>query len=74
MQAIVDFLTGFIDAIGKIIDFIIDFFADLVFVIATLGQFILEIPGYFVWLPGEIIALILTVFSIVVIYMILGRH
>lgn len=74
MQAIINFFTGFIDAIGQIIDFIIDFFADLVFVITTLGQFILEIPGYFVWLPGEIIALILTVFSIVVIYMILGRH
>lgn len=73
MQALIDMFTGFFDAIGKIIDFIIDFFADLVFVIATLGQFVLEIPGYFVWLPGEIIALIITIFSIVVIYMILGR-
>lgn len=73
MQAIIDMFSGFIDAIGSIIDFIVDFFADLVFVIATLGQFVLEIPGYFIWLPTEIIALIITIFSIVVIYMILGR-
>lgn len=73
MQAIINFFTGIADVFGKIIDFVIDFFSDLVFVIATLGQFVLEIPGYFVWLPGEIIALIVTIFSIVVIYMILGR-
>lgn len=73
MQAIIDMFTGFFSAIGSIIDFVVDFFTDLVFVIATLGQFVLEIPGYFVWLPGEIITLILTIFSIVVIYMILGR-
>lgn len=73
MQAIINGFTGFFDAFGKIIDFIVDFFADLVFVITTLGQFVLEIPGYFIWLPAEIIALIVTIFSIVVIYMILGR-
>lgn len=73
MQAIIDMFSGLLDAIGSIIDFVIDFFTDLVFVIATLGQFVLEIPGYFVWLPTEIIALIITIFSIVVIYMILGR-
>lgn len=74
MQAIIDMFSGFLDAIGSVIDFVIDFFSDLIFVISTLGQFVLEIPGYFVWLPTEIIALIITIFSIVVIYMILGRN
>lgn len=73
MQAIINMISGFFEAFGKIIDFIVDFFMDLVFVITTLGQFVIEIPGYFVWLPSEIIALIVTIFSIVVIYMILGR-
>lgn len=73
MSAIIDLFSGLFDAIGKIIEFVIDFFMDLVFVITTLGQFVIEIPGYFVWLPGEIIALIGVIFSIVVIYMILGR-
>lgn len=73
MQVIINFFTGFIDAISSIINFVVDFFADLVYVITTLGQFVIEIPGYFVWLPAEIIALIVTIFSIVVIYMILGR-
>lgn len=73
MQVIIDFFTGFIDAISSIIDFVVDFFADLVYVITTLGQFIIEIPGYFMWLPAEIIVWITTIFSMVVIYMILGR-
>ena len=73
MQAIVDMFVGFFNAIELIIDFVIDLFADLVFVIATLGQFVLEIPGYFMWLPPEIIALVAVVFSVVVIYMIIGR-
>lgn len=73
MQAIVDMFVGFFNAIELIIDFVIDLFADLVFVIATLGQFVLEIPGYFIWLPPEILALIVVLFSVVVIYMIIGR-
>lgn len=73
MQAIIDMLTGLFEVIGKIINFVVDFFMDLVFVITTLGQFVLEIPGYFMWLPSEIVVLIATLFSIVVIYMILGR-
>lgn len=73
MQAIIDLFVGFFSAIDIIINFIIDLFADLVFVIATLGQFVLEIPGYFMWLPPEIIALIVLLFSVVVIYMIIGR-
>lgn len=73
MQAILDFFIGFGEVIGKIIDFVVDFFMDLAFVVRTLGQFVLEIPGYFVWLPAEIIAIIVTIFAVVVIYMILGR-
>lgn len=73
MQAILDMFTGFFEVVGKVISFVTDFFMDLAFVIRTLGQFVLEIPGYFVWLPAEIIAIIVTIFAVVVIYMILGR-
>lgn len=73
MQAIIDMFTGLFSALGLIIEFIVDLFVDLVFVIATLGQFVLEIPGYFMWLPPEIIVLVAALFSVVVIYMIIGR-
>lgn len=74
MSAIIDFFTGFADFFGSIIDFVIGFFEDLVFVIKTLGEFLIHIPSYFSWLPGPALILLITTFSIVVIYMILGRQ
>ena len=80
MSAIFDVLAGigdFFSMIGNffvsIVDFVIDMVGDLVYVVALLGKFVIEIPGYFSWLPNEIVALLITAFSIVVIYMILGR-
>mgnify|MGYP003295539452 CR=1 FL=1 len=73
MQAIMNFFAGFADFIGTIVDFIIDFFSDLVYVIGLLGSFVLYIPMYFSWLPVEVVALVAMGFSIVIIYMILNR-
>ena len=73
MQAIIDFFSGFADFISSVVDFVIGFFEDLVYVIKLLGQFILDIPGYFTWLPSVALTLLITIFSIVVIYMVLNR-
>lgn len=73
MTAIVNFFKGFANIISSVIDFVIDFFMDLVYVIGLLGQFVVEIPGYFTWLPSEITALVVICFSLVVIYMVLNR-
>lgn len=73
MSALINMLKGFFSTIGSVIDFIVDFFADLIYVIGLLGKFILEIPSYFSWLPGSIVIVLGTLFSLVVIYMILGR-
>jgi len=73
MKALVDMLKGIVDFIGSLIDFVVGFFQDLVYVIGLLGQFVLEIPGYFGWLPSAAITLLVTTFSIVVIYMVLNR-
>lgn len=73
MQAIIDFFVGIGDVIGKVIDFVIDFFADLIYVIGLLAKFLIEIPGYFTWLPATALAILVTTFSIVVIYMVLNR-
>lgn len=73
MQAIIDFFSGLVDFLSSIIDFVIGFFEDLVYVIALMGKFVLDIPGYFSWLPSVAISLLVTIFSIVVIYMVLNR-
>lgn len=73
MQAIIDFFTGFADILSSVVDFVVSFFTDLIYVIGLMGQFVIEIPGYFSWLPGPAIALLVTTFSIVVIYMVLNR-
>lgn len=74
MDAIVSFFTGLGNAIVSAFDFVISFFADLVYVIQLLGKVVLSIPGYFSWLPGSVSALLITLFAIVVIYKILGRE
>lgn len=73
MQAILDFFSGFVDLISSIVDFVVGFFTDLVYVIGLMGSFLINIPGYFGWLPPALIAVVVTTFSIVVIYMILNR-
>lgn len=74
MDAIVSFFKGIGDAIVSAFDFVISFFQDLIYVIQLLGKVILSIPGYLSWLPASVVALLLTLFAIVVIYKILGRE
>lgn len=73
MQAIIDFFTGLADFFTSIVDFIVGFFQDLIYVIGLLGQFVLQIPSYFGWLPATALALLGTIFGVVVIYMVLNR-
>lgn len=74
MDAIVSFFTGIGDAIVSAFDFVISFFQDLIYAIQLLGKVLVSIPSYLSWLPGPIVTLLLTLFSIVVIYKILGRE
>lgn len=74
MDAIIGFFKGIGDAIVSAFDFVISFFQDLIYVIKLLGKVILSIPNYLSWLPSSVVALLLTLFAIVVIYKILGRE
>lgn len=66
IQKIVDFL----DTIWK---FITDFLSDTFDMIKLVGETVKDIPSYFSWLPPSITAVIVSIFSVVVIYKILGR-
>lgn len=74
MQAILDFLEGFVETITSVVDFVIGFFEDIVYLIAITGQVLTQIPAYFSWLPSELIALLGVLLALIVLYKILGRE
>lgn len=74
MQVLIDFFKGVGNAITAIIDFVIGFFEDLVYMIKLLGQVIVNIPSYFSWLPPEVVAILVLIIGVVVVYKILGRE
>ena len=63
-------IANFFITVGQ---FIVDFISDLVYAIGLIGKTVLEIPSYLGWLPSSLMAMLTTIFSIVVIYKILGR-
>ena len=74
MEAILDFLEGFVETITSVVDFVFGFFDDIVYLISITGQVLGQIPAYFSWLPGELIALLGVLLALIVLYKILGRE
>lgn len=74
MQAILDFFVGIFEVISSLIQFVIDFIGDLVYVVQLTATFVANIPVYFAWLPSTIVSLIVTIFAVVVIYKVMGRE
>lgn len=73
MAELLELVTGIVDAIGSFLDFLGDMVSDLLSVVKLLGEFVLQVPDYFAWLPAEAVAIIVSIFSVVVLYKILGR-
>lgn len=74
LQEIRDILVAIGDFFKTVIDFVISFFKDLVYMVKLVGETVSQLPDYLDWLPGSLVALILTIFTVVVIYKILGRE
>ena len=74
MQAITNFLSGIGDAVIAVFDFVVSFFSDLIYMIQMLGQIAIQLPSYFAWLPPELLAGLTLIFTLVVLYKILGRE
>lgn len=74
MQALLQFIKGIGNTIVAVVDFVIGLFQDLIYMIKLLGQVVLNIPAYFSWLPGELLAILVLIIGIVVVYKILGRE
>lgn len=74
MSALIEFFRGIGAAIVTVIQFVINLFKDLVYMIELLVTVVLNIPNYFSWLPSELITLFIVIISVVVMYKILGRE
>lgn len=74
MRSLIKLLKNIGKIITTIVTFVISFFKDLVYVIELTGKFLAQLPSYFSWLPTELLTILLVIFSIVVIYKILGRE
>lgn len=74
MGALVDFFKGIADLATGAFDFLLGIIQDIVYVVKLTGRAIAAIPGYLALLPAPVIALLMTIFAVVVIYKILGRE
>lgn len=74
MQAILDFFAGFADVISGIVDFVVSLVKDILYLIEITAKFVAQIPVYFSWLPSELLTTIILIFTVVVLYKVLGRE
>lgn len=73
MSTIINFLKGIADGVMAIISFVLDLVQDLLYVGQLLTESVSQIPDLFSFFPPEILALIVSALSIVVIYKVIGR-
>lgn len=68
------FFTWLQETVTSLVDFLISFVNDLIFVVDLTARFVTNIPSYLNWLPSECLSIIIIAFGIVVVYKILGRE
>lgn len=73
-----DVMKNFFLSVGSVItglvDFVIGFIGDIVYVVKLCTSFVAKIPKLFSWLPAPVLAIVVVTFSVVVIYKIMGRE
>lgn len=74
MQALLDFFSTLGSIITGLVNFVISIIKDIVFVVEVTASVMLRIPQYFAWLPSALLSTLTVVFSVVVIYKIVGRE
>lgn len=74
MAELLEFVSGIADGVLALIEFLGDMVTDTLYVVQLTGSFVASIPDYFAWLPSEVLAVLVSIFAIVVLYKILGRE
>lgn len=67
LQTIADFFVAIFEIVMSLI-------RDIIEMVKMLGDFVLQIPSLFDWLPQAVVGTIVTIFGVVVIYKIIGRE
>lgn len=67
LQSIADFFVAIFEIVMGLI-------RDIVQMVKMLGEFVGKIPDLFGWLPPAAVSLIVVLFSVVVIYKVIGRE
>lgn len=73
MGAIGDFLSLIGEVITGVIDFVITFVMDLIYIIQVIGSVLAQIPSFFSWFPPELSTILVLGVSIAAIFKIAGR-
>lgn len=74
LDAIKDAVNDIVDFISLIFDFIKGLIEDIVNLTTTVSDTVAKIPKFFEWMPDYLIVGVIALFSVVVIYKILGRE
>ena len=74
MQAILDFFSYAFSPYISLVKFIITTIKDLVYMVGLTGRYLANIPSYFAWMPSQYVTVLTILFSIVVLYKVLGRE
>lgn len=69
-----DILVSIGDFLATLGQIVLTFIEDIVYIVKLTGAILLRVPMYFSWMPSEAVILIGILFSIVVIYKVLGRE
>lgn len=73
MAGLVNIITGIFDVVKSVVDFVVSFFQDIVYVVKSLGQFLGKATTMFAFLPPAVLAIFIVGLSVVVIYKVIGR-
>lgn len=74
LKNIYNAIKSLVNFFDSVIDFVIDFFQDLVYVIDLLAETVTSIPDYLGFFPTILVTAIISLVSIAVIFKILGRE
>ncbi len=73
LQGILDFFQMIVDTFTAVIDFIVSFFSDLVYLVTSLADTAVKFPTYISWLPSVLITALVTAVALLIILRVAGR-
>lgn len=73
MEGIFEFFDLIGTALTSTIDFLLTMVMDIVYLVQMGLQFLASVPSYFSWLPAPILALVVSILTVMVILKVAGR-